>query len=164
MVEYERCERNWALNIQRILIENIPEPEQMIISENKEIMNLNVHTVQPNSMFEDEVNAIILNRYNSINNVVCQPDSSFMDNDNIIEPQIYNDAIEVDLERQNNDDGNIGLCKLCSTDWRLANETFIMVPCGHGWICGNCKSILDVDGARCILCGLEEIMFLRVYL
>jgi len=39
-----------------------------------------------------------------------------------------------------------------------------MIPCGHGWICDNCKNILDTYNARCVLCRSEVQTFLRVYL
>lgn len=174
MSGYEHRQRNWALHVERI----VPEPEQRnnVMPEQIQIdasINLPVQAVQPNIVVEDEVaaNIPVVHR----DNVERRPDLFLMDNEDFIEhhpePQLnYNENRPIDIRedivvRQEDGNNNLDTCKICLiTDRRMANEQFIMVPCGHGWICENCKNILESGGSTCFVCRSRINMYLRVYL
>lgn len=66
----------------------------------------------------------------------------------------------------NNNEGETEeVCKACQiVSMSMASEQYVMIPCGHGWICENCKYILNDDGAACIICRSHVQTFLRIYL
>jgi len=63
-------------------------------------------------------------------------------------------------------DPNPLLCMTCLT--RTIDETpdkYIVLPCGHAWICGVCVEQLHIQiSASCPMCRCENVTFQRMFI
>lgn len=60
---------------------------------------------------------------------------------------------------------NRSLCMVCIEGILEHNETkYIVLPCGHAWICHNCMiQLLTGYNAVCPICRTDQVSFQRIF-
>lgn len=64
-------------------------------------------------------------------------------------------------ENEEQPNNNHNVCMTCLSD--DAQDKFIVLPCGHAWLCGNCVQQLQVPLASCPVCRCERVTFQRMF-
>jgi len=94
------------------------------------------------------------------------PDVEFDDEPPVLAPveNLPPLEVEVPLEVANREPVPASLCLVCMTATTLnSEEQFIVLPCGHGWLCGVCVVSLDGPNCVCPICRRTHVTFQRIY-
>jgi len=60
--------------------------------------------------------------------------------------------------------GNGNVCMICTTiSLNQTAEHYIVIPCGHAWVCSTCVRQLEVPNTVCPMCRTINISFQRIY-
>lgn len=60
------------------------------------------------------------------------------------------------------ENGNV--CMICTTiSLNETAEHYIVIPCGHAWVCSTCVRQLEVPNTVCPMCRTRNISFQRIY-
>lgn len=56
------------------------------------------------------------------------------------------------------------LCLVCMTATTINSaEQYIILPCGHGWVCGVCVVSLEGPNCVCPMCRTAHVTFQRIF-
>lgn len=57
-----------------------------------------------------------------------------------------------------------GTCMTCMVVRMNDSEyRYIVLPCGHAWVCGTCVNQLQLENATCAMCRATNITFQKMY-
>ncbi|KAF0703608.1 RING-type domain-containing protein, partial [Aphis craccivora] len=103
---------------------------------------------------------------------------------NVIDPQpMENNNLQLDLNQPFNDapgsppimnppdlpdvpqsPDNRNLCMTCSVvSLAESEQQYIVLPCGHAWVCDVCVRQLEQQNSVCPMCRAENVIFQRVF-
>lgn len=72
--------------------------------------------------------------------------------------------VDLPLVVANNEPAPVSLCLVCMTATTINSaEQFIILPCGHGWVCGVCVVSLEGPDCICPMCRTAHVTFQRIY-
>lgn len=55
-------------------------------------------------------------------------------------------------------------CFVCMVSTTVNSEQqFVVLPCFHGWICGDCVANLEGPNSVCPMCRMREVVFKRIF-
>jgi len=67
-------------------------------------------------------------------------------------------------DHQVNVDNNVSTCMTCLTQKEEQTVQFIVLPCGHAWVCGVCVAVLsDQFPRRCPMCRSGVDTFQQIF-
>jgi len=79
-----------------------------------------------------------------------------LEHDNIPDNQLFQDPDAV----QNIQQENINLCMTCIGE---SNEKYIVLRCGHAWVCVVCVTRLQQENTTCPMCRARNVTFQRMF-
>lgn len=90
-----------------------------------------------------------------------QPNIDQLLNDAPYSPPILNHPDSPNVPQLAED---INMCMVCMVVSRTESEhQFIVMPCGHAWVCSSCVRRLEQPNSVCPVCRARNISFARVY-
>lgn len=142
---YELRQRNWALRDDADpapVLPADPAPNDVPMVVNQVPHNV-PDAVNPQEAINQNLNVI---KYNLLE----------LEHDNIPDNQLFQDPDAV----QNIQQRNINLCMTCIEE---SDQKYIVLPCGHAWVCVVCVTQLQQENTTCPLCRARNVTFQRMF-